>query len=173
MKRKESNQSVPKKNVMFIAHAAIIAALYVVIMLIWPLNSSAIQVRLSEALTVLPFFTPAAIPGVTIGCLLGNFLSGSLIYDVIFGTIATLIGAIGSYLLRKNKFLVPLPPILANTIIIPFVLRFAYGLEDSIPYLMLTVGIGEVISCGILGIILLFALNKHKNIIFKHTIPNA
>ena len=84
-----------------------------------------------------------------------------------FGTLATHLGALGSYGLRKHKFLVPIPPIVANIIIVPWVLRISYGVPDAIPYMMLTVGIGEIISCGVLGIILLIALNKYKNIIFN------
>ncbi len=157
------------KKVLFMTEAAIIAAIYVVLVFAFaPISFSAIQARIAEALTILPFFTPAAIPGVTIGCLLSNLLTGADILDVIFGPMATLLGAIGSYLLRKNKFLVPLPPIIANTLIVPWILRYAYGVPDAIPFLMLTVGIGEVIACGILGMILLFALDKYKHIIFHY-----
>ena len=158
-----------KKKTYFITQAAVIAALYVVLTLAisaFNLASGAIQVRISEALTILPFFTPAAIPGLFIGCLLSNFITGCAIWDVIFGSIATLLGALGTYFLRKNKWLAPLPPILSNTIIVPFILIFVYGLEDALPFLMLTVGIGEVISCGVLGMILLFALSKYRNILF-------
>jgi uncharacterized membrane protein len=158
-----------RKKTLFITQAALIAAIYVVLVFIFkPISFSYIQVRIAEALTILPYFTPAGIPGVTIGCLLANLLSGSDILDVIFGTLATLIGSIGSYVLRKHKFLVPLPPILANTIVVPWVLRYAYAMPLSIPFMMLTVGIGEVISCGIIGLILLFVLNRYRNIIFKN-----
>ena len=154
-----------RKNLVYLAHAAMIAAIYVVLVYLFrPISFSHIQIRIAEALTILPFFTPAAIPGVTIGCLLGNLLTGADILDIIFGSLATLLGAIGSYGLRKHKFLVPLPPILANTIIVPWVLRFAYGEALSIPFMMLTVGIGEIISCGILGLILLASLDQYKSI---------
>ena len=146
-----------KKN-LFVALAAMIAALYIVLTLLsqaFGLASGAIQVRLSEMLTVLPFFTPAAIPGLAIGCLLSNFITGCAPYDIIFGTIATLIGAYGTYALRRFKWAAPIPPILANAIIVPFVLQLVYGLEDAYWYLFLTVGAGEVISCGILGYVLL------------------
>jgi uncharacterized membrane protein len=156
------------KKALFLAQAALIAAFYFALVYLFkPISFSFGQLRIAEALTILPFFTPAAIPGVTIGCLLGNYLTGADILDVIFGTLATLIGTIGSYGLRRFKFLVPIPPILANTIIIPWVLRFAYGEALPIPLMMLTVGIGEVLSCGVLGMILLFALNKHKRTIFR------
>ena len=159
------------KKVLFLTQAAAIAALYFV--LTWlasmlGLSSGAIQVRFSEALTILPFFTPAAIPGLFIGCLLSNFLTGAVGWDVVFGSIATLIGAVGTYALRKTgiKWLAPLPPIVANTVIVPWVLRLAYGVPDALWYLVLTVGAGEIISCGILGMILFGALDKYKKALF-------
>ncbi len=103
----------------------------------------------------------------TIGCLLSNWLTGCAVLDIIFGTAATLIGAVLTYALRRFPWLAPIPPIAANTIIVPWVLRFAYGMEDAIPLLMLTVGIGEIISCGVLGMILLFSLQKFGKNIFK------
>lgn len=160
-----------KNKVLFITQAAIIVALYVVLTLVisaFNLASGAIQVRISEALTILPFFTPAAIPGLTIGCFISNLVTGCMPLDVVFGSLATLLGAIGTWLLRKNKWLAPLPPIIANTIIVPFVLVYVYGLEGAIPFFMLTVGAGEVISCYILGMILLFALYKHRGRIFGY-----
>ena len=159
------------KKAYFITQAAVIAALYVVLTLFinaFDLASGAIQVRISEALTILPYFTPAAVPGLFIGCLLSNFMTGAAIWDIIFGSLATLIGAIGTYLLRKWKWCAPLPPILSNTIIIPFVLTYAYGIPGGIPFFMLTVGAGEVLSCGVLGMILLFALQRYRNITFKN-----
>lgn len=150
------------KKVLFTTQAALIAALYVVLTIFisaFGLANGAIQIRISEALTVLPYFTPAAIPGVTIGCLLSNLFTGCAPLDIIFGTCASLLGALGSYALRRYKWLVPLPPIAANTIIVPYVLRFAYDVPDAIPYLMATVGAGEVISCYILGMMLLHGLN--------------
>ena len=158
------------KKVLFITQAAMIAAIYVVLTIFisaFNLASGAIQVRISEALTILPFFTPAAIPGLFIGCLLSNFMTGCAPYDVLFGSLATLIGAFGTYALRKHKFLAPIPPIVSNTIIVPFILAFVYQVEDAIPFLMLTVGIGEVISCGILGMLLLLALQKYAGKIFR------
>ena len=147
--------------------AAMIAAIYVVLCLVFePISYGAIQTRVAEALTVLPFFTPAAIPGLFIGCLLANFLGGAAALDVIFGSIATLIGAVGSYLLRKNRYLVSVPPILANMIIVPWVLRFAYGSEDMIWFSTITVGIGEILAIGLLGQILLSVLIRYQHVIF-------
>ncbi len=158
-------------KIKYLAQAGIIAALYVVFTLIANaagLASGVIQVRISEALTVLPFFTPVAIPGLFIGCLLSNILGGCVIWDIIFGSIATLLGALGTYAIRKKlpDWCAAIPPILANTLIVPFVLSYAYEVPDSIPFLMLTVGAGEVISCGILGILLLKLLKPRRNVIF-------
>ena len=150
--------------------AAMIAAIYVVLTVFisaFNLASGAIQVRISEALTILPVFTPAAIPGLFLGCLISNLVTGCMPLDVVFGSLATLIGACGTYALRKHKWLAPLPPIVANTIIVPFVLRYVYLAEGTIPFFMLTVGIGEVISCYLLGSILHRVLDRYKEHIFK------
>ncbi|MBR4095806.1 MAG: QueT transporter family protein [Oscillospiraceae bacterium] len=156
---------------LFITNATIIAALYVVLTYaasMLGLSSGVIQIRFSEAMTILPFFTLTAIPGLFIGCLLANILSGAIVWDIIFGSLATLIGAVFTYLLRKKtKWLAPLPPIVSNTVIIPLVLTYAYGVPDGLPYLMLTVGIGEIISCGVLGMVLLKCLEKYRNHIFS------
>ncbi len=149
--------------------AALIAAAYVVLTFVasaFGLASGAIQVRLSEALTILPIFTPYAIPGVFIGCLLANILTGCALWDIILGSFATLIGAVGTYLLRKHKLLATIPPMLANTIIVPFVLVNVYALEGTYWYFALTVFIGEFISCGILGTLLQKTLFK-RDIIKK------
>ena len=164
-------------NIMSLVSAAMIAALYVVLSFAinaFGLASGAIQVRVSEALTILPYFTASAIPGLTIGCLLFNLLSGAAILDVIFGGLATLLGAVCSLFIGKvskkiswMKYLVPVPPILANAFIIPWVLKTAYGLQDAYWYLFATVGIGEIISCGVLGILLMTALMPLRNVLFK------
>ena len=150
------------------AQGAVIAAVYVVLTLAFaPISFGAVQFRISEALCILPFFTVAAVPGVSIGCLLANILAGAALPDIIFGTLATLIGAIISYRLRSvSKWLVCVSPILANAIIIPFVLKFAYGMTDLIPYMMLTVGIGEVLAVGVLGNLLMLALEPKSSFIF-------
>lgn len=157
------------QSVLFLAQGAMIAAIYVVLTLVFaPFSYGEVQVRISEALTILPLFTPAAIPGLFVGCLISNILGGCVLPDIIFGSLATLIGAVGTYMLRRqNKFLAPLPPIIANVLIVPFVLRYAYQVPLPIPFMMLTVGIGEVISCGILGMVLHTALNKYRHTIFK------
>lgn len=157
-----------KSNTAFLSQAAMIAAVYVVLTYVFaPFSFGEIQIRLAEALTILPLFTPAAVPGLFIGCLIGNILGGAILPDIVFGSIATLIGAFGTYMLRNNPpALAPLPPILANTVIVPFVLRLGYGIPLPIPFMMLTVGIGELLSCGVLGIVLYTALKRYKGIIF-------
>ena len=157
------------KNITFLTQAAMIAAIYVVLTYVFaPFSFGEIQIRIAEALTILPVFTPAAIPGLFIGCLIGNILGGAILPDIIFGSLATLIGAFFTYTLRKKAFfLAPLPPIIANTIIVPFVLRFGYGVALPIPFMMLTVGIGELLSCGIFGLTVYYALRKYKNIVFR------
>lgn len=158
-------------NVLFMAQAAMIAAIYVVVTLVVaPFAYGEVQVRISEALTILPVFTPAAIPGVFLGCLISNILGGCILPDIIFGSLATLIGAVFTWMLRnRSKYLAPLPPIIANVIVVPFVLKYGYMVPLPIPFMMLTVGIGEVISCGVLGLILYTALNKYKGILFAQT----
>lgn len=158
------------KPALFIAQAAMIAAIYVVLTYFinaFNLASGAIQVRISEALTILPVFTPAAIPGLFIGCLLSNTLTGCVIWDIVFGSLATLIAAVCTYLLRNTKFLFTLPPVFANAIIVPFVLKYAYKIGDAYWFLFVTVGIGEVISVCVLGFILKNVLSKYANTLFR------
>lgn len=159
-----------RKRTIFVTRAALIAALYVVLTLIanaFGLANYAIQVRFSEALTILPYFTGAAIPGLFAGCLLSNILTGAMPLDIIFGSLATLIGAVGTYYLRKWKWLTSIPPIIANTIIVPYVLMYVYRFEGGLAYFMITVGIGEIISCGIIGMSLLLTLEKYKKDLFR------
>ena len=166
------------KKVLFITQAAIIAAIYVVLTVFiaaFNLASGSIQIRISEALCVLPFFTPAAIPGLWIGCLISNLVTGAPVFDIVFGSLATLIGAVFTYLLRKHRFLCTLPPVIANALIIPPVLIFAYKIPEVIwrgmnitwIFNIVTVGLGEVISVCILGSLLLKVLSKYRDVIFK------
>ena len=159
------------KNVTFLTQAAMIAAIYVVLTLLFrPISFGEIQVRISEALTILPLFTPAAVPGVFVGCLIANIIGGGILPDIIFGSLATLIGAVLTYRLREHTpLLAPLPPIAANTVIVPFVLFYGYGVNLPIPFMVLTVGIGEVLSCGVLGLLLFSALKRYKTILFRPT----
>ena len=157
-----------KKNIHLLTQAAMIAALYVVLTFVanaFGLANYAVQVRFSEALTILPYFTVAGIPGLFIGCLLSNILTGCALPDIIFGSLATLIGALVTYKLKKSPWLAPLPPIVANAVIVPLVLKYAYKIEP-LWFSFLTVTAGEIISCGILGLLLLFTLNKYRKQLF-------
>lgn len=148
---------------------AMTAALYVLLTLlsnVFGLSSMPVQVRFSEALTIMPVFTGAAIPGLFIGCILSNMLTGGIILDVIFGSLATLVGAVGTRLLRKKPILALLPPILMNSLTVPFILAYAYGIEGSVGFFMFTVFAGEMISAGGLGSLLYFALKPYAGLLF-------
>ena len=156
--------------------SAMVAASYVVLTYLsaaMGLSSGVIQCRLSEALCVLPYFMGLpAVPGLAIGCLLSNLLTGGVIYDILFGSLATLLGALGAYALRKLslrrvRFLLPLPTILANAAIVPFVLQYAYGVPDAWWFLCLTVTIGEIIAAGVGGVLMTFLMEKYKNVLFR------
>ena len=154
-----------ENKVTFLTHAAMIAAVYVVLCAVFaPISYGEIQVRVAEALFILPFVKPADIPGMCVGCIIANVMGGSIMLDVVLGSLATLIGAVGSWHLRANRFLVLLPPIAANTLIVPYVLRYGYGVPLPIPFMMLTVGIGEVIAVGLFGNVLLSALVRYRRI---------
>ena len=161
-----------KNKTLFLTRAALIAAMYVVLTYIanaLGLANGAIQVRFSEALTVLPVFTPAAVPGLAVGCLVSNLLTGCAIWDVIFGTLATLIGALGTLFIGKTKFkyLSFFPPVAANTLVVPIVIANVYGTDLALPVLFLTVFAGEIISCGILGLALQKSLEKFGGALFR------
>ena len=155
------------KNVLSLVYSAAIAAVYVVLTLLAaPISFGPVQLRIAEALVILPVFTPAAIPGLFVGCLLSNLIGGGVIWDVIFGSLATLLGAVGTYLLRRHRILACLPPIISNTLIIPWVLRYAYGEAALIPYLMFTIGVDEFLAAGVLGNVLQAALLPYREMLF-------
>lgn len=164
-----------KKLTLYTTQAAIIAALYVVITelaTLAGLSSGFIQFRISEALCILPIFMPAAVPGLFIGCFISNLLVPQVaIWDIIFGSLATLIGAMGARLLKdlpqKQKWIATLPTILANMIIVPLVLIFAYGESHSYLFLMATVGTGEIVCAGIGGSGLYYIMKKYEKLWLK------
>lgn len=157
-----------REKLLHMAQGALIAALYATITVIFaPISFGPVQVRIAEALTILPMFTSAAIPGLFIGCIIANLFGGAIIWDVIFGSLATLIGAVGGYRLRNNRWLVPVPTIIANGIIVPFVLKYGYGMDMPIILMMLYVSVGEIIGCYVLGEMLASALLKHGKILQK------
>ena len=164
------------KNTLFVrrlCRGALIGALYVILTMvshIFGLDSGmlpfGIQCRISEALCILPLFLPEAVAGLTVGCLISNLLVGGLWQDIIFGTLATLIGALGALLFRRvrgwHRLWATVPTVLSNAIIIPFVLRMAYGLEDAWWIFAITVGAGEIVSATLLGAVLLSAIDRTR-----------
>jgi len=182
-----------KGKKVFIVQTIIIAAAYVVLTIIadmFGMAKNIVQFRISDALCVLPYFTPAAIPGLFFGCLIANSIvigppagpgviqelitTGTVsianmpyLYDIIFGSLATLLGAIGAYLLRKYKFVVAIPPVIFNTVIVVLLFQYAYRYEDTSMFkCFCTVGVGELVSCGLLGTALILALEDNKEKLF-------
>ncbi len=160
------------RKALYLTEASLIAAMYFA--LTWLSNffglaSGAVQLRLSEALCVLPYFMPSSVPGLFVGCIISNLSMGSVVFDTVFGSLATLIGAfIASKI--KIKWLVPLPTVLANTVVVPLVILFCYTEVRSWGvYWTITVGVfaGEVLSAYVLGMLLLIALSKRKELFTK------
>ena len=136
----------------------IVAALYAALtLLLAPISYGAIQCRVSEALTLLPVLLPQSIPGLFVGCLIANIIGSGSIWDIVFGSLATLIAAIGTYAFRKNIWLAAACPVVANGLIVGAVLSFVYGLPMLLT--MLEVAVGEVVAC-LLGIVMVKALEK-------------
>lgn len=147
------------KSLRYIIFGALTAAIYTVLtLLLMPISYGLMQIRAAEALCVLPALMPAAIPGLAIGCLLTNIIGGFGIADIVFGTLATLIAAAATYLLRKYIWLVPLPPVISNAFIVGPVLHFA-GL-GPLWACMLGVGVGELIACYVIGLPLYAVVKK-------------
>ncbi|MDD5017006.1 MAG: QueT transporter family protein [Eubacteriales bacterium] len=151
-------------TVRFMAEAGIIAAVYFALtMAVAPISYGQLQMRVSEALCILPFFTPAAIPGLFIGCLLANIFSFLGIFDVVFGSLATLVAALITHYIRK-KWLLPLPSVVVNAFAVGALLYYLAELPFWLS--VLYVGAGQAIACYALGMPLFFLLNKHKDRLF-------
>lgn len=144
---------------------SVIASIYVVLTFLFaPISYGVMQVRISEALTILPYFTPVAIPGLFIGCLVANILGPYGVIDMIFGSFATLLSAFLSYRLRSRPLLVPLPPVIINGVVIGGLLHFGYGVPVSLIGCILWVSLGQAISCYGLGYPLLNILRRYEKI---------
>ncbi len=157
----EMNTGGNKKVALYVGQGALIAALYVALTLIFaPISFGAMQVRIAEALTIMPLFTPVAIPGLFVGCIIANIMGGAIVWDVIFGSLATLIGAALGYVLRKNRWLVPIPAVVSNSVIVPLVLKYGYGMDMPLYLLVIYVALGEIVGCYLLGELLATALLK-------------
>lgn len=153
------------KGTKFLIQSAVIAALYAALTLaLSPLSYGVMQIRVSEALTVLPFFTPAAVPGLFVGCLLANVIGPYGLADIIGGSLTTLVAAVCSYKLRSRPNLVPMPPVIANALIIGSMLHYIFGVPVALWACILWVGLGELIACYGIGLPLLKYLSKYPNI---------
>ncbi len=164
-----------KKYIQILVFSSIIAAAYAALTYLSALFNLAygsVQFRVSEVLTLLPCFTPYAIPGLVVGCILGNIGSFNPI-DILIGTSATLIAAIFTYLLRKVKiFGIPilslLSPVIFNAVIVGFELTFIFTDVPGTFFInALWVGLGEIAVCLGLGIPFYIILEKHRSI-FDH-----
>ncbi len=153
------------KKIRFLTTAAVIAALYAALTYAFSFMSyGPVQFRIAEILTVLPFFTPAAIPGLTLGCVLGNIASPLGPIDIVVGASATLISALLSRVMPKK--LVPIPPIICNAVIVGLELHFI--LQAPLVPTMLWVALGEAVVCIIGGYPFMYAVNKINGRIFGH-----
>ena len=163
------NQRKSSNSVRYLTRGATVAALYVALTFLVSLiglDKGAIQFRLSEALCVLPAFMPEAVPGLFIGCILANSLTGCAPWDIVLGSAATLIGAVGARLLRRAprgaRWLIPFPTVMANALIVPLVIKYAYGTEGAYLFFFATVGIGEVVCAWMLGMMLYYYLARRS-----------
>ncbi|AEY65360.1 QueT transporter family protein [Clostridium sp. BNL1100] len=160
------------RNIRRLTVAAMIAAVYFVLTMIFYVTSfQPLQSRLAEALTVLPYFTPVAIPGLFVGCILANILGGNGIWDVVVGSLASLLAAYLTYKLTynkpKRKWLAPLPAVLVNAVAVGIMLSVLYDMPLFAT--MLSVGVGQVLSCYVLGfpLMLLIERTRKLNELFK------
>lgn len=156
-----------------LVQSALIGALYAVLTVVCaPISFSLVQVRVSEALTVLPFLTPAAVPGLFVGCVAANFLCGAPLYDVIFGGLATLLAAVLTRLFSRqhlSRWLAPAPPVIVNALIVGALMKYVYmpgeiGFVAAAAY----VGAGQLIACYGLGMPLLAVVEKYGEKLFKN-----
>ena len=154
---------------LYLTRGALVAAAYVTLTILaalFGLSGGVVQFRISEALCIIPIFLPEAVLGLTIGCFIANIITGAVIWDVIFGSAATLIGALGARLLRnlpdKLIFIATLPTVFANALIVPLILMFAYGVEGAYWFFFITVALGEIVCATIGGTVLYYPLKKLK-----------
>lgn len=151
-----------KWNTKALCQGAAIAALYAVLTIaLAPISfgaNGAMQLRVSEALTLLPVLTPTAVPGLFIGCLAANLLCGAPLPDIIFGSLATLLAAIATRRLRKNVYLAALAPVISNGVIVGVMLSVVYTMP--LLWSCFTVALGEIAACFVLGIPLVKGVEK-------------
>ena len=148
-------------NTRTLVRAALIAALYTVLtLLLQPLSYGEVQIRFSEALTLLPILLPEAVPALAVGCLLANILGGCTIFDIVFGTLATLLAALCTRRLRDHFWLAALMPVLFNGVIVGAVVHYCYAPVFPLPLSMLSVAAGEAVACLIVGPLLVRVMQR-------------
>ena len=161
-----------KFSVRDLAQGAIIAAIYALLTIfLAPISSGLVQCRVAEAMSVLPYFTFSAVPGLFIGCLLANLLTGAPIYDVLFGSLATLIAAYLTYALRNRvpKYLAPMPSVVVNALVVGWLLTSVYQVGVSFWAAAGYVAIGQAIACFALGLPLMTLLERFRGKLFGET----
>ena len=148
-------------NTRTLVRAALIAALYTVLtLLLQPLSYGEVQIRFSEALTLLPILLPEAVPALAVGCLLANILGGCTIFDIVFGTLATLLAALCTRRLRNRFWLAALMPVLFNGVIVGAVVHYCYAPVFPLPLSMLSVAAGEAVACLVVGPLLIRVMQR-------------
>ena len=148
-------------NTRTLVRAALIAALYTVLtLLLQPLSYGEVQIRFSEALTLLPILLPEAVPALAVGCLLANILGGCTIFDIVFGTLATLLAALCTRRLRDRFWLAALMPVLFNGVIVGAVVHYCYAPVFPLPLSMLSVAAGEAVACLVVGPLLIRVMQR-------------
>lgn len=143
------------RNIRFLVQASLIAAIYTALCLILhPISFGfgGIELRVSEALTLMPVLMPAAIPGLFIGCLLANLLGGATLLDVIFGSLTTLAAAMLTRKCRNKPVLAAFWPVILNAVVIGSLLRYAYGVAMPLWLCMLSIGAGQAVACYGIGL---------------------
>ena len=167
--QKEPDRPPKKFTVRDLAQGAIIAAVYALLtMFLAPISSGLIQCRVSEAMSVLPYFTFSAVPGLFIGCVIANLLTGMAAYDVIFGSLATLLAAYITYWMRNrvSKYLAPLPSVVVNALVVGWLLTYVYQVGVTFWVAAGYVAIGQAIACFALGIPLMKLLERFRGKLF-------
>lgn len=162
-----------KFSVRELVQGAIIAAVYALLTIfLAPIPSGLVQCRVSEAMSILPYFTFSAVPGLFIGCLLANLLTGAAVYDVIFGSLATLAAAYITYWMRNrvSKYLAPLPSVVINALVVGWLLTYVY--QIGVPYWLAAgyVAIGQAIACFALGLPLMKLLERFRGKLFVESV---
>ena len=154
-------QNASSKRVTALTRSALIAALYAALtLLLAPISYGEIQIRLSEALTLLPILLPDAVPALAVGCLLANLLGGCTVFDIVFGTLATLLAALCTRALRKHLYAAAAMPVLFNGVIVGAVVHYAYAPVIPLPLCMLFVALGESVACFAVGPLVLRAARR-------------